>query len=227
MSSNESSSDDASSKPAASDDDEDEEYFESSSSSSASSGNSGDSFRGRLLSQRPPHLTDKVLFQLNSEDLHRQELGGIVVYDSYARIVGNSHLMAYYDRCPPSRVDFHRLFSRQEIGKADRLFYKEPRERDFQNDFDKFLFKHLPKFAPQREFNFSLGGTYTISVPQHDNILIFDSRFECGNLRRAIKVNNVEYNIWLENDVNTKGHTQWFYFKVTRPKVTTRRLSLV
>lgn len=27
-------------------------------------------------------------------------------------------------------------------------------------------------------------------------------------------MNNVEYNLWLENDVNTKGHTQWFYFKV-------------
>ncbi len=68
-------------------------------------------------------------------------------------------------------------------------------------------------------------GSYTISVPQQDNILIFDSRFECGNLRRAVKVNNVEYNLWLENDVNTKGHTQWFYFKVLRPKVATRRLS--
>jgi hypothetical protein len=44
--------------------------------------------------------------------------------------------------------------------------------------------------------------------------LIFDSRFENGNLRKAAKVNNVEYNLWLENDLNTKGHTQWYYFKV-------------
>lgn len=45
-------------------------------------------------------------------------------------------------------------------------------------------------------------------------MLIFDSRFESGNLRKAAKVNNIEYNLWLENDLNTKGHTQWFYFKV-------------
>lgn len=45
-------------------------------------------------------------------------------------------------------------------------------------------------------------------------MLIFDSRFENGNLRKAAKVNNVEYNLWLENDLNTKGHTQWYYFKV-------------
>jgi cytosolic carboxypeptidase protein 2/3 len=33
-------------------------------------------------------------------------------------------------------------------------------------------------------------------------------------LRKASKVNNIEYNLWLENDFNTKGHTQWFFFKV-------------
>ena len=54
---------------------------------------------------------------------------------------------------------------------------------------------------------------YQIAVPPLHNMLIFDSRFESGNLRKASKVNNVEYNLWLENDLNTKGHTQWYYFK--------------
>ena len=45
-------------------------------------------------------------------------------------------------------------------------------------------------------------------------MLIFDSRFESGNLRKAAKVNNIEYNLWLENDLNTKGHTQWFFFRI-------------
>lgn len=51
-------------------------------------------------------------------------------------------------------------------------------------------------------------------MPQIQNVLIFDSRFENGNLKKAAKVNNVEYNLWLENDHNTKGHTQWYFFKV-------------
>lgn len=29
-----------------------------------------------------------------------------------------------------------------------------------------------------------------------------------------MKVNNIEYNLWLDNDLNTKGHTQWFFYKV-------------
>lgn len=44
-------------------------------------------------------------------------------------------------------------------------------------------------------------------MPPLNNMLIFDSRFESGNLRKAVKVNNIEYNLWLENDLNTKGHT--------------------
>jgi predicted adenine nucleotide alpha hydrolase (AANH) superfamily ATPase len=52
-------------------------------------------------------------------------------------------------------------------------------------------------------------------VPNLHNCLVFDSRFESGNLRKAAKVNNIEYNLWLENDFNTKGHTQWYYFKVS------------
>ena len=51
-------------------------------------------------------------------------------------------------------------------------------------------------------------------VPDFPNVLVFDSRFENGNLRKAAKVSNNEYNLWLQNDTNTRGHTQWFYFKV-------------
>ena len=53
-----------------------------------------------------------------------------------------------------------------------------------------------------------------MNIPDIQNVLIFDSRFENGNLRKVAKLSNVEYNLWLENDLNTKGHTQWYYFKV-------------
>jgi len=46
------------------------------------------------------------------------------------------------------------------------------------------------------------------------NTLKFDSVFESGNLAIAIKVSDTEYNCLLQNDINTNGHTQWFYFKI-------------
>ena len=49
---------------------------------------------------------------------------------------------------------------------------------------------------------------------EQDASLQFDSVFECGNLAIAIQVSETEYNCILQNDINTNGHTQWFYFKV-------------
>ena len=47
-----------------------------------------------------------------------------------------------------------------------------------------------------------------------DDTLIFESRFESGNLRRAIQVYVNEYDLILRPDINTRGHTQWFYFSI-------------
>lgn len=43
---------------------------------------------------------------------------------------------------------------------------------------------------------------------------IFDSNFESGNLAQVYYVNPNEYDLYLHNDANTRGHTQWFFFSV-------------
>ncbi|XP_076336256.1 cytosolic carboxypeptidase 1-like isoform X2 [Tachypleus tridentatus] len=45
--------------------------------------------------------------------------------------------------------------------------------------------------------------------------LKFESRFESGNLRKAIKVKDKEYDLILSSDMNTDYHHQWFYFEVS------------
>ena len=47
-----------------------------------------------------------------------------------------------------------------------------------------------------------------------DRTLVFESRFESGNLCMAVKVSDNEYNLLMQNDINTQGHTQWFFFRV-------------
>ena len=42
----------------------------------------------------------------------------------------------------------------------------------------------------------------------NDKTLVFESRFESGNLRRAIQVYNTENDLILRPDINTRGHTQ-------------------
>ena len=45
-------------------------------------------------------------------------------------------------------------------------------------------------------------------------IVQFESRFETGNLDRAYRMGNYEYNLLISNDVNTKCCTQWYFFSV-------------
>ena len=51
-----------------------------------------------------------------------------------------------------------------------------------------------------------------------DNTLIFESRFESGNLRRAVQVGEFEYDLILKYDYGTTVFTQWYYFKVSNVK---------
>ncbi|XP_060695145.1 cytosolic carboxypeptidase 2 [Hemiscyllium ocellatum] len=54
--------------------------------------------------------------------------------------------------------------------------------------------------------------------------LIFESRFESGNLQKAVRVGAYDYELTLRTDLYTDKHTQWYYFRVrnTRAGVTYR-----
>jgi len=49
---------------------------------------------------------------------------------------------------------------------------------------------------------------YYTPLNENDTTLVFESRFECGNLGLAIKISDTEYNLVLQNDCLTKGNTQ-------------------
>ena len=49
--------------------------------------------------------------------------------------------------------------------------------------------------------------------------MFFDSNFESGNLEYVIDRGNNCYWMYIKSDSNTKGHFQWFYFKVKSKKV--------
>ncbi|XP_054517352.2 cytosolic carboxypeptidase 2 isoform X7 [Pan troglodytes] len=53
----------------------------------------------------------------------------------------------------------------------------------------------------------------TLQGPE-DNTLLFESRFESGNLQKAVRVDTYEYELTLRTDLYTNKHTQWFYFRV-------------
>jgi len=59
---------------------------------------------------------------------------------------------------------------------------------------------------------------YYAPKDESDRTLVFESRFESGNLQLVHKQSDAEYDLVLQNDINSKGHTQWFYFRVANVK---------
>ena len=54
---------------------------------------------------------------------------------------------------------------------------------------------------------------------ENDKTLIFESRFESGNLLCAFKTEEEnKYILYLQNDTNTTGYIQWFFFRVSNTK---------
>ncbi|XP_072508756.1 cytosolic carboxypeptidase 3 isoform X5 [Notamacropus eugenii] len=54
-----------------------------------------------------------------------------------------------------------------------------------------------------------------LPVEDYDNTLIFEARFESGNLQKVVKVTDHEYQLTVRPDLFTSRHTQWYYFQVT------------
>ena len=44
--------------------------------------------------------------------------------------------------------------------------------------------------------------------------LIFDSKFESGNLDCIIQTSDTEFDLYMRVDTNTQGHLQWFNFRI-------------
>lgn len=97
-----------------------------------------------------------------------------------------------------------------------------------RNQYDlSYIFKYSERFEDSKNNKNSLYSDKTVKVFDdeektcHEN-LMFESRFESGNLAMASKVSDTEYNLLLQQDTNSFGNTQWFFFKVSNMKSRTK-----
>ena len=84
----------------------------------------------------------------------REEMNGIIVYDSYAKLTGCEKIVNYFQDKRYEKVNQNILFSKDEIKQSTRdIFGDRARERDFASEQDRNLFRNLPRFSPQRDFS--------------------------------------------------------------------------
>ncbi|EAR82912.1 zinc carboxypeptidase family protein (macronuclear) [Tetrahymena thermophila SB210] len=120
----------------------------------------------------------------------------------------NQYKLCYIGFRPYTSLQLHQQYSGNDsyTFRYDHLFTNDyPHLAPF---FDMFTKKFREPVKPPFQGNNPL---YT----QRKDILKFDSIFESGNLDIAVKIENTdEYDLFMRVDSNTKGHFQWYYFKV-------------
>ena len=80
------------------------------------------------------------------------------------------------------------------------------------------VYSNMP--GPQAYFTQARSGASHGLKPQairdpDDITLLFESRFESGNLAKAIQVGRWDYELLLRPDLYTCKHTQWYFFSVS------------
>ena len=86
-----------------------------------------------------------------------------------------------------------------------------------ENSHNVRILKTRNFMRPKTVYN-ELKPYYTLKN-KNDNTLIFESRFESGNLLAAFRTEDENsYQLYLQNDTNTTGYIQWFFFRVTNTK---------
>ena len=68
---------------------------------------------------------------------------------------------------------------------------------------------------------------YSFNIPDDGINLIFDSKFESGNLKKAIRMSDYEYKLFISSDTNTHRHNHWYYFSVLNPRKTSITFNIV
>eukprot|EP00347_Sterkiella_histriomuscorum_P009421 403341278 len=106
----------------------------------------------------------------------------------------------------------------QDNGFPLKLQKSEQQEQDLETGIkqNQYLRLNLQDDC-KTNFHEKLNSFYK-PVSSTDETLIFESRFESGNLHRAIQIDTYEYDLYLKADHKTNGSTQWFYFKINNAK---------
>ena len=76
--------------------------------------------------------------------------------------------------------------------------------------------------VPRKDKIYSELNPFYKPLGEYDTTLVFESRFESGNLKRAMLVDDNEYDLLMQSDHNSPGYSQWYYFKISNTRANTR-----
>uniref|UniRef100_A0A2S2QHW1 Cytosolic carboxypeptidase NnaD n=1 Tax=Sipha flava TaxID=143950 RepID=A0A2S2QHW1_9HEMI len=97
---------------------------------------------------------------------------------------------------------------------------KEIQPKQVGEDSGEVIFKYYPVSSVNYFCRSAVGGSACSEAhySQDPSDLIFESRFESGNLAKVVKITSTYYELSLRSDMYTNRHTQWFYFRIENTK---------
>ncbi len=97
-----------------------------------------------------------------------------------------------------------------------RLEERTREESRRQTNSGQLVFNEAAKYFPPERNGDNSYLPNSSSLSSATNTLFFESRFESGNLQKAVQVGFYEYDLLLRPDES--GHVQWYYFMVSNVK---------
>jgi len=142
--------------------------------------------------------------------LYYDEHRGLIVYDINAALIYEDTRQEDYtsmyskkERNLVSRISQAYQKSTWEKRKSKLIVSLSPDEKTELNTSQAGMHRLFPEYSKK----------FSILIPKRGpNSIIFSSKFECGNLSRAILVSENEYILQLRPDYGTTNYAQWFYF---------------
>jgi hypothetical protein len=74
----------------------------------------------------------------------------------------------------------------------------------------------MKEYSPAPSFHYE----YLLEIPNDSVTLRFNSKFESGNLYKAIKLSDYEYAMFIHNDIGSFNQNHWYYFSAMNPRKT-------
>lgn len=138
---------------------------------------------------------------LGKEEYHKRELvknidsNNKVVYDNWER-------SPFYTDTSNPYFNEKKLLPAKDIDSTSSQKFKP---RGYRRPL-------ISTGIPKKDKIYSFLNPYYKIESEEDTTLVFESRFEWGNLKRVTKVDEYEYDLIVNSDYNSQGYSQWFYF---------------
>ena len=165
-------------------------------------------------------------FKLDNEDVYRVqnnyterahhykfEHGGMLVYDSKAIVICGQHAETGVKQSPVMNKTISAAI-KKELESADPAG---------NSKLEANYFTTMKDYTPSPSFPYE----YILEVPNDSVTLRFNSKFESGNLYKAIKLSDYDYQLYINNDIGTYNQNHWYYFSVINPRKTCITLNIV